>query len=112
MIGLFCRAGSSQNSISYSASQGMLNQTMPMIPIQPGAMVGVPGSTANLNIGMDYWAAPGSATVPATQGKATSGSARGDQWVLSLGMYLLIFMNYIYTNILIFEDLHLLLMLV
>jgi len=104
--------GSSQNSISYSASQGMLNQTMPMIPIQPGAMVGVPGSTANLNIGMDYWTAPGSATVPATQGKATSGSARGDQWVLSLGMYLLIFMNYIYTIILIFEDWHLLLMLV
>ncbi|CAN6226915.1 unnamed protein product [Urochloa humidicola] len=73
--------GSSQNGISYSASQGMLNQTMPMIPIQPGAMVGVPGSTANLNIGMDYWAAPGSAAVPATQGKATAGSARGDQWV-------------------------------
>ncbi|CAL4890264.1 unnamed protein product [Urochloa decumbens] len=72
--------GSSQNGISYSASQGMLNQTMSMIPIQPGAMVGVPGSTANLNIGMDYWAAPGSAAVPATQGKATAGSARGDQW--------------------------------
>jgi plant G-box-binding factor len=84
----------------------MLNQTMPMVPIQPGAMVGVPGSTANLNIGMDYWAAPGSATVPATQGKATSGSARGDQWVLSFGMYLHIYMNYIYTKILMFEDWH------
>lgn len=91
MMGVFCQyAGSSQNGISYSASQGMLNQTMPMIPIQPGAMVGVPGSTANLNIGMDYWAAPGSAAVPATHGKAPGGSARGDQWVQSVGMYLLI----------------------
>lgn len=96
MMGVFCQyAGGSQNGISYSASQGMLNQTMPMIPIQPGAMVGVPGSTANMNIGMDYWAAPGSAAVPATQGKATAGSARGDQWVQSSGMYFLIFMNYI-----------------
>nr|CAB3448627.1 unnamed protein product [Digitaria exilis] len=33
-----------------------------------------------MNIGMDYWVAPGSAAVPATQGKATAGSARGDQW--------------------------------
>ncbi|CAD6248217.1 unnamed protein product [Miscanthus lutarioriparius] len=56
--------GNSQNGISYSASQGMLNQTMAMLPVQPGAMVGgVPSSTANLNIGMDYWAAPGSAAV-------------------------------------------------
>ncbi|KAL6888597.1 hypothetical protein ACP4OV_009623 [Aristida adscensionis] len=74
--------GSSQNGVSYSASQGMLNQTMSMLPIQPGAMVGgVPGSTTNLNIGMDYWGAPGStAAVPAMHGKAPAGSARGDQW--------------------------------
>jgi plant G-box-binding factor len=74
-------AGSSQNGTSYSASQGMVNQAMSMLPIQPGAMVGVPGSTANLNIGMDYWAAPGSAAVPAMHRKAPAGSARGDQWV-------------------------------
>ncbi|XP_062218073.1 bZIP transcription factor 1-D-like isoform X1 [Phragmites australis] len=81
MEGVFNQyAGSSQNGISYSASQGMLNQTMSMLPIQPGAMVGVPGSTTNLNIGMDYWAAPGSAAVPAIHGKASAGSARGDQW--------------------------------
>jgi plant G-box-binding factor len=74
-------AGSSQNDTSYSASQGMVNQAMSMLPIQPGAMVGVPGSTTNLNIGMDYWAAPGSAAVPAMHRKAPAGSARGDQWV-------------------------------
>ncbi|XP_008645201.1 transcription factor HBP-1a isoform X2 [Zea mays] len=73
--------GNSQNSISYSASQGVLNQTMAMLPIQPGAMVGgVSSSTANLNIGVHYWEAPGSAAVSATHGKAPAGSARGDQW--------------------------------
>eukprot|EP00267_Zea_mays_P029804 XP_008660717.2 uncharacterized protein LOC103639784 [Zea mays] len=74
--------GDSQNSMSYSASQGVVNQTMAMLPMQPGAMVGgVPSSTAaNLNIGVDYWAAPGSAAVPAAHGKAPAGSARGDKW--------------------------------
>ncbi|KAL6629767.1 hypothetical protein ACP70R_029532 [Stipagrostis hirtigluma subsp. patula] len=73
--------GNSQNGVSYSASQGMLNQTMSMLPVQPGAMVGgVPGSAANLNIGIEYWGAPGSAGAPATHGKAPAGSARGDQW--------------------------------
>uniref|UniRef100_A0A804MTE4 BZIP domain-containing protein n=1 Tax=Zea mays TaxID=4577 RepID=A0A804MTE4_MAIZE len=74
--------GDSQNSMSYLASQGVVNQTMAMLPMQPGAMVGgVPSSTAaNLNIGVDYWAAPGSAVVPAAHGKAPAGSARGDQW--------------------------------
>ncbi|PWZ10381.1 Transcription factor HBP-1a [Zea mays] len=58
--------GDSQNGMSYSASQGVVNQTMAMLPMQPGAMVGgVPSSTtANLNIGVDYWAAPGSALSP------------------------------------------------
>jgi plant G-box-binding factor len=32
---------------------------------------------------MEYWTAPGSAAVPATQGKTTAGSARGDQWVFA-----------------------------
>ncbi|PWZ53269.1 Squamosa promoter-binding-like protein 15 [Zea mays] len=74
--------GDSQNSMSYSASQGVVNQTMVMLPMQPGAMVGgVPSSmAANLNIGVDYWAAPSSAAVPAAHGKAPAGSARGDQW--------------------------------
>ncbi|XP_035823467.1 transcription factor HBP-1a isoform X3 [Zea mays] len=74
--------GNSQNGMSYSGSQGVVNQTMAMLPMQPGAMVGgVPSSTAaNLNIGVDYWAAPGSAAVPAAHGKAPAGSARGDQW--------------------------------
>ncbi|KAL5662826.1 hypothetical protein ACJX0J_029951, partial [Zea mays] len=74
--------GDSQNDISYSASQGVVNQTMAMLPMQPGAMVGgVPSSTAaNLNIRVDYWAAPGSAAVPAAHGKAPAGSTRGDQW--------------------------------
>lgn len=98
MMRISCQyAGNSQNGISYSASQGMLNQTMAMLPVQPGAMVGgVPSSTANLNIGMDYWAAPGSVAVPATHGKAPAGSARGDQWVQSFSMCLLKLYNYMY----------------
>jgi plant G-box-binding factor len=86
MMAISCQcAGDSQNSMSYSASQGVVNQTMAMLPMQPGAMVGgVPSSTAaNLNIGVDYWAAPGSAAVPAAHGKAPAGSARGDKWVRS-----------------------------
>jgi plant G-box-binding factor len=97
MMGITCQyAGNSQNSISYSASQGVLNQTMAMLPIQPGAMVGgVSSSTANLNIGVHYWEAPGSAAVSATHGKAPAGSARGDQWVQSFSMLLKLY-NYMY----------------
>ncbi|XP_062224198.1 transcription factor HBP-1a-like isoform X2 [Phragmites australis] len=63
---------SKENDGKEDASQGT---------IQPGAMVGgVPGSTTNLNIGVDYWIAPGSAAVPAIHGKAPAGSTRGDQW--------------------------------
>ncbi|XP_035823466.1 transcription factor HBP-1a isoform X2 [Zea mays] len=73
---------SKDNDGKEDGSQGVVNQTMAMLPMQPGAMVGgVPSSTAaNLNIGVDYWAAPGSAAVPAAHGKAPAGSARGDQW--------------------------------
>lgn len=73
--------GSSQNGISHSASQGMLNQTMSMVPIQSGAVIGgVAGPATNLNIGMDYWGATGSSPVAAIHGKAPSGSVRGEQW--------------------------------
>jgi plant G-box-binding factor len=70
-----------QNGTSYSASQGVVNQAVSMPPIQPGAMIGIPGSTTNLNIGMDYWAAPGSLSVYAMHSKASAGSPRRDQWI-------------------------------
>ncbi|CAH2049698.1 unnamed protein product [Thlaspi arvense] len=47
----------------------MVNQTMSIIPMTAGAP-GVPGPTTNLNIGMDYWGAAGSSTLPAVRGKA------------------------------------------
>jgi plant G-box-binding factor len=68
-------AGCSQNM------QGVVNQAMLMTPIQPGAAIGVPDSTINLNIGMDYWATPGSVAVSAMHSEAPAGSARRDQWV-------------------------------
>lgn len=49
----------------------MANQAMPMVPIPSqavGAVSGVPGPTTNLNIGMDYWGAAQSSTMPAMRG--------------------------------------------
>uniref|UniRef100_A0A0D9VBQ3 BZIP domain-containing protein n=1 Tax=Leersia perrieri TaxID=77586 RepID=A0A0D9VBQ3_9ORYZ len=72
--------GSSQNGMSHSASQGVLNQNMSMAPTQTGVVIGGVAPATNLNIGMDYWGATGSSPVPAMHGKAPSGSVRGEQW--------------------------------
>ncbi|KAM0823579.1 hypothetical protein ACQ4PT_070784 [Festuca glaucescens] len=73
--------GSAQNGVSQSSSHGVFNETMPLVPVQSGAVIGgVAGPATNLNIGMDYWGATGSSHVPAMRSKATSGSARGEQW--------------------------------
>ncbi|KAJ7953394.1 BZIP transcription factor family protein [Quillaja saponaria] len=67
----------SQNGGSVHASQNgepnthhsMVNQ-MAAIPISAtGAPGAIPGPTTNLNIGMDYWGAPTSSTIPAMRGK-------------------------------------------
>ncbi|KAF7809458.1 bZIP transcription factor 16 [Senna tora] len=56
----------------------VVNQTMPIMPISaagpPGA---VPGPTTNLNIGMEYWGAPTSSTIPALHGKVPSTAVAG-----------------------------------
>ena len=82
MEGAFAHAGSAQNDVSHSSSHGIFNKTMPLVPVQSGAVIGgVAGPATNLNIGMDYWGAAGSSPVPAMRGKVPSGSARGEQWV-------------------------------
>ncbi|CAL5436341.1 unnamed protein product [Camellia sinensis] len=48
----------------------MVNQTMPIMPVAAAGAPGVPGPTTNLNIGMDYWGAATSSTLPALRGKA------------------------------------------
>ncbi|GAV82046.1 bZIP_1 domain-containing protein/MFMR domain-containing protein [Cephalotus follicularis] len=74
----------SQNGSSVHGSQNggqstphsMVNQTMAVLPLSasPGA---VPGPTTNLNIGMDYWGAPTSATIPPIRGKVPSNPVAG-----------------------------------
>ena len=81
MEGAFTHAGNAQNGVSHSSSHGIFNKTMPLIPVQSGAVIGVAGPATNLNIGMEYWGATGSSPVPAMRNKVASGSARGEQWV-------------------------------
>ncbi|CAL0311785.1 unnamed protein product [Lupinus luteus] len=76
----------SQNGSSAHASQNgglnaphtAVNQTMSIVPSPvsgtPGA---VPGPTTNLNIGMDYWGAPASASIPELRGKVPSPAVAG-----------------------------------
>ena len=79
-------AETSQNGSTCHAPQNggpntphaMVNQTMAIMPISaPGAPGGVPGPTTNLNIGMDYWGAPTSSTIPAMRGKVPSAPVTG-----------------------------------
>ncbi|XP_020081374.1 bZIP transcription factor 16-like isoform X2 [Ananas comosus] len=65
------RAHGSQNGVTRSPSQGMLNQTMPMMPMPVG------GPTTNLNIGMDYWGPPTSAALPLIRGKVPTTAVGG-----------------------------------
>ncbi|XP_072988471.1 bZIP transcription factor 1-B-like isoform X1 [Typha latifolia] len=65
-------------------SQGMLNQTMPMMPMQATGTLA--GPTTNLNIGMDYWTAPSSSPVPPIHGKMPAAAVSGavvptDHWI-------------------------------
>ncbi|CAL5345297.1 unnamed protein product [Camellia sinensis] len=81
------KSGSRQDSFEAEASQNggtmhgsqnggpntppmMVNQTMPIMPVAAAGAPGVPGPTTNLNIGMDYWGAATSSTLPALRGKA------------------------------------------
>ncbi|CAL5441299.1 unnamed protein product [Camellia sinensis] len=81
------KSGSRQDSFEAEASQNggtmhgsqnggpntppmMVNQTMPIMPMAATGAPGVPGPTTNLNIGMDYWGAATSSTLPALRGKA------------------------------------------
>ncbi|KAJ7011094.1 bZIP transcription factor 16 isoform X2 [Populus alba x Populus x berolinensis] len=60
------------------ASNMIMNQTMAVMPISAASAPGaIPGPTTNLNIGMDYWGAPASSTVPAIRGKVPSTPVAG-----------------------------------
>ena len=60
------------------ASNTIMNQTMAVMPISAASAPGaIPGPTTNLNIGMDYWGAPASSTVPAIRGKVPSTPVAG-----------------------------------
>ncbi|CAK7356055.1 unnamed protein product [Dovyalis caffra] len=60
------------------ASNTIMNQTMAVMPISAANASGaIPGPTTNLNIGMDYWGAPASSTVPAIRGKVPSTPVAG-----------------------------------
>ncbi|KAL9677124.1 hypothetical protein QQ045_005351 [Rhodiola kirilowii] len=48
------------------------NQTRAIVPTAPGAPGGAPGPATNLNIGMDYWGAPISSSIPVIQGNVPS----------------------------------------
>lgn len=56
----------------------IMNQPMAVMPISAaGAPGALPGPTTNLNIGMDYWGAPTSSSVPAIRGKVPSTPVAG-----------------------------------
>ncbi|KAK6947365.1 Basic-leucine zipper domain [Dillenia turbinata] len=58
--------------IGFPATPTMLNQGISVVPMAAGGPSGVPGPTTNLNIGMDYWGAATSSSVPALHGKVPS----------------------------------------
>ncbi|OMO77374.1 hypothetical protein CCACVL1_15029 [Corchorus capsularis] len=75
----------SQNGSSAHGSQNggpnaraLVNAAIPVVPISTaGAATAVPGPTTNLHIGMDYWGAPASSTIPAMRGKVPSTPVAG-----------------------------------
>ncbi|KAK4368805.1 hypothetical protein RND71_012597 [Anisodus tanguticus] len=69
-------AHSSQNG-GTSAPHSLINQTMAIMPMSAAGAGGVPGPTTNLNIGMDYWNAAASPSIPAIHGKVPSASVAG-----------------------------------
>ena len=59
-------------------SQAVLGQTIPIMPMPAaGATSGVAGPTTNLNIGMDYWGAPSSSSLPPMHGKVPASAVAG-----------------------------------
>lgn len=68
-------ANGTQNGGS-NTSHTMMNQTMSIIQMS-GVPAAVPGPTTNLNVGMDYWGAPTSSTVPAMRGKVPATQVAG-----------------------------------
>ncbi|KAK4374148.1 hypothetical protein RND71_004825 [Anisodus tanguticus] len=67
-------AHGSQNG-GTSAPHSMINQTMAIMSASgPG---GIPGPTTNLNIGMDYWGAATSSSIPAMRGQVPVSVAGG-----------------------------------
>ncbi|KAM3397245.1 bZIP transcription factor 16 [Capsicum galapagoense] len=69
-------AHSSQNG-GISAPHSLVNQTMAIMPMSAVGAGGVPGPTTNLNIGMDYWNAAASPSIPAIHGKVPPASVAG-----------------------------------
>ncbi|XP_010276801.1 PREDICTED: bZIP transcription factor 16-like [Nelumbo nucifera] len=64
------------NGVPRPLPNAMLNQAVVIMPMPTaGAPGGVAGPTTNLNIGMDYWAAPSS--IPALCGKVPSAPVAG-----------------------------------
>ncbi|CAK9153233.1 unnamed protein product [Ilex paraguariensis] len=61
-----------------STPQSMMNQAVGIMPMPAaGTPAGVPGPTTNLNIGMDYWGAATSSSIPAMHGKVPSAPVAG-----------------------------------
>ncbi|XP_029116565.1 bZIP transcription factor 1-B isoform X2 [Elaeis guineensis] len=68
----------SQNGGTRMLSQAVLGQTIPIMPMPAaGATSGVAGPTTNLNIGMDYWGAPSSSSLPPMHGKVPASAVAG-----------------------------------
>lgn len=59
------------------APLAVVDPSLPLVPISAAPPRGVPVPTTNLNIGMDYWAAPASSAVPALHGKVLSTPVTG-----------------------------------
>ncbi|XP_008810162.2 bZIP transcription factor 1-B-like isoform X2 [Phoenix dactylifera] len=71
-------APGSQNGVTRTLSQAVLSQTIPIMPMPAaGAPSGVAGPTTNLNIGMDYWGAPCSSSLPPMHGKVPANAVAG-----------------------------------
>ncbi|XP_074283453.1 bZIP transcription factor 16-like isoform X2 [Silene latifolia] len=61
-----------------NAPHPMVNHAMGVMPMTgPGAMTPVSGPATNLNIGMEYWGAPATSSIPPMRGQVTAAVAAG-----------------------------------